>query len=96
MKILFKTIKEEIEDPISEECSMLLEEYASAIRRYDELIKKIDANPDDFKLMMLRDSYLEEVESFATSPQFFPCVSNNAFQKQFDILNDKKEKLINN
>ncbi len=96
LSLEIKTIKEEIEDPISEECSVLLEEYASAIRSYDELMKKIDANPDDFNLMMLRDPQEENLDSYATMPQFFNCSQNKAFKKQFDILNEKKDKLLYN
>ena len=96
LSLEIKPIKEEIEDPISAECSQLLEEYASVIREYNDLLKKIDDNPDDFNLMIAREPQQENLESYSTKPQFFNCQQNKAFKKQFDILNEKKDKLLYN
>ncbi len=96
LSLEIKPLKEEIEDPISEECSLLLEEYASAIKTYDALLNKIEANPDNVSLMIQRSPLEENLDSYATKPQFFSCTQNKAFKKQFDILNDKKDKLLYN
>lgn len=96
LSLEIKPIKEEIDNPISEECSQLLEEYASSIRAYDALLKKIEANPDNVSLMIQRTPQEENLDSYATKPQFFSCSQNEAFKKQFDILNEKKDKLLYN
>ena len=96
LSLEIKPIPEEIEDPISDECSQLLEEYASSIRMYDALLKKIEANPDNVNLMIERSPQEENLDSYATKPQFFSCSQNKAFKKQFDILNEKKDKLLYN
>jgi hypothetical protein len=96
LSLEIKPIKEEIEDPISDECGMLLEEYASAIKMYDALLKKIDSEPDNVSLMIERAPMEENLDSYATKPQFFNCSQNKAFKKQFDILNGKKDQLLYN
>ena len=96
LSLEIKPIKEEIEDPISDECVMLLEEYASAIKMYDALLNKIDSEPDNVSLMIERAPMEENLDSYATKPQFFNCSQNKAFKKQFDILNGKKDQLLYN
>jgi len=96
LSLEIKPIKEEEEDPISEECGMLLEEYASAIKSYDALLSKIEEEPDNISLMVKRTPMEENLDSYATKPQFFNCSQNKAFKKQFDILNSKKDKLLYN
>jgi hypothetical protein len=96
LSLEIKPIKEEIEDPIDTECTLLLDEYAASIRSYDALLKKIEANPDNIGLMIERTPQEENLDSYATRPQFFSCLQNKAFKKQFDILNEKKDKLLYN
>ena len=96
LSLEIKPIKEEEKNPISQECAILLEEYADAIKQYDALLSKIDEEPDDISLMIKRTPMEENLQSYATKPQFFSCSQNKAFTKQFDILNAKKDKLLFN
>ena len=63
---------------------------------FDNLIKKIDNNPDNINLMMARSTQEEDLYSYASNPQMFNCSQNSAFKKQVEILNNKRDKLISN
>ena len=96
LSLEIKEIEEEKEDPISDECKMFLEEYADAIKSFSGLLDKIEANPDDINLMIARPEQEENLYSFASKPQMFQCSQNEAFKKQVEILNNKRDKLLAN
>lgn len=94
LSLEIKEIEEEKEDPISEECKLFLEEYADAIKSYTALSEKVKNNPDDISLQIRISSETEELESWANKPQMFQCSQNEAFKKQVEILNDKRDKIL--
>lgn len=94
LSLEIKEIEEEKEDPISEECKMFLEDYAAEIKSFTSLTEKISANPDDIGLQIQFSSASEEINSWASKPQMFQCSQNAAFQKQVEILNTKRDKLL--
>ncbi|CAG5084595.1 hypothetical protein [Parvicella tangerina] len=96
LSLEIKEIEEEKEDPISDECKAFLEEYADAIKSFASLADKIEANPDDINLMIARPEQEEYLYSFASKPQMFQCSQNEAFKKQVEILNNKRDKLLAN
>lgn len=96
LSLEIKEIEEEKEDPISDECKTFLEEYADAIKSFSSLLDKIEANPDDINLMIARPDQEENLYSFASKPQMFQCSQNEAFKKQVEILNNKRDKLLSN
>jgi hypothetical protein len=96
MTLEIKEIAEEKIDPISEDCKSFLEEYAGSIKSFSGLLNKIEKNPDDINLMIARTSEEEELYSFASKPQMFKCSQNEAFKKQVEILNNKRDKLLSN
>lgn len=96
LSLEIKEIEEEKEDPISEECKMFLEEYAAAIKSFSSLLDKIEDNPDDINLMIARPEQEDNLYSFASKPQMFQCSQNEAFKKQVEILNNKRDKLLAN
>ncbi len=95
LSLEIKEIEEEKEDPISEECKLFLEEYAEAIKDFKSLSDRMDANPEDIGLKISYKSQSEDMESWSSKPQMFKCSQNEAFKKQVEILNEKKEKLLN-
>lgn len=96
LSLEIKEIEEEKEDPISDECKAFLEEYADAIKSFSSLLDKIEANPEDINLMIARPDQEENLYSFASKPQMFQCSQNEAFKKQVEILNNKRDKLLSN
>lgn len=96
MSLEIKEIEEEKEDPISDECKAFLEEYADAIKAFSSLLDKIEKNPDDINLMIARPDQEENLYSFASKPLMFQCSQNEAFKKQVEILNNKRDKLLSN
>jgi len=94
LSLEIKEIEEEKEDPISEECMMFLEEYADAIKSYTALSEKVKNNPDDISLQIRISSETKELQSWANKPEMFQCSQNDAFKKQVEILNDKRDKLL--
>lgn len=96
LSLEIKEIAEEKEDPISEDCKAFLEEYAQSIKDFSNLMDKIEKNPDDINLMIARPDQEENLYSFASKPQMFQCSQNEAFKKQVEILNNKRDKLLSN
>ncbi len=96
LSLEIKEIEEEKEDPISEDCKLFLEEYAAAIKSFSSLMDKMEANPDDINLMIARPEQEDNLYSFASKPQMFQCSQNEAFKKQVEILNNKRDKLLAN
>lgn len=94
LSLEIKEIEEEKEDPISEDCKMFLEDYAEAIKSYTALSEKVKNNPDDISLQIRISSETDELESWANKPQMFQCSQNEAFKKQVEILNEKRDKLL--
>ncbi len=94
LSLEIKVIEEEKEDPISDECKLFLEEYAEAIKDFTDLVDRVNANPDDIPLQIQLSSQSEEINSWASRPQMFQCSQNAAFQKQVEILNGKRDKLL--
>ena len=89
-----KEIEEEKTDPISEECKFFLEDYATSISSFSSLLESIDQNPENINLIIARSSQEEQMYAYTSNPQMFQCIQNEAFQKQVDILNNKRDKLI--
>ena len=87
-------IEEEIENPISEDCMMFLEEYADEVKSFTDLVDRMAANPDDINLKVTYMSQSENLGSYSTNPQMFQCSQNEAFVKQVEILNEKRDKLL--
>ena len=94
LSLEIKEIEEEKEDPISEDCKMFLEDYAEAIKSYTDLSERVKNNPDDISLQIRVSTESEDLESWANKPQMFQCSQNEAFKKQVEILNDKRDKLL--
>ncbi len=94
LSLEIKEIEEEKVEPISEECKLFLEEYAEAIKDFKALSDRMDANPEDIGLKISYKNQSEEMESWSSKPQMFKCSQNEAFKKQVEILNGKKEKLL--
>lgn len=94
LSLEIKEIEEEIENPISEDCKMFLEDYAGGIKSFANITEKVAANPEDIGLQIQLSSASEDINSWATMPQMFQCSQNEAFQKQIEILNEKRDKLL--
>jgi len=96
LSLEIKEIEEEKVDPISEECKQFLEEYAEAIKDFKYLTDKVEKNPDDIGLKIGYASQSEEMNSWGSKPQMFQCSQSESFKTQVEILNVKKDKLIEN
>jgi|GEM_PF-2058494 len=96
LSLEIKEIEEEKTEPISEDCKLFLEDYAEAIKAFKSLSDKIEKHPEDIGLKISYRSESEELESWASKPQMFQCSQNEAFKKQVEILNVKKDKLLEN
>jgi hypothetical protein len=96
LSLEIKEIEEEKTDPISEDCKLFLEDYAASISSFATLLESIENNPENINLIIARSSQEEEMYAYSSNPQMFQCIQNAAFQKQIDILNSKREKLISN
>ena len=94
LSLEIKEIEEEKENPISEDCKMFLEDYAKGIIDFTTITDKVAANPEDISLQIQMSSAFEDINSWATMPQMFQCSQNEAFQKQIEILNEKKDRLL--
>lgn len=94
LSLEIKEIEEEIENPISEDCKMFLEEYADGIKSFARITEKVAANPEDIGIQIQMSSASEDINAWATMPQMFQCSQNEAFQKQIEILNEKKDRLL--
>ncbi len=96
LSLEIKEIEEEKEDPISDECKQFLEEYAEAIKDFKHLTDQVEKNPDDIGLKISYSSQSEEMNSWGSRPQMFQCSQSQSFKTQVEILNVKKDKLIEN
>ena len=94
LSLEIKEIEEEKEDPISEECKMFLEDYAAEIKSFTALTEQITADPENIGLQIQFSSASDDINSWASKPQMFQCSQNKAFQKQVEILNTKRDKLL--
>jgi hypothetical protein len=94
LSLEIKEIEEEKIDPISEDCMLFLEDYVAAISSFSSLLESIDKNPENINLIIARSSQEEQMYAYSSNPQMFQCIQNEAFQKQVDILNNKRDKLI--
>ena len=94
LSLEIKEIEEEIENPISEDCKMFLEDYAEGIKSFASITEKVAANPEDIGLQIQLSSASEDINAWASMPQMFQCSQNEAFQKQIEILNNKRDKLL--
>lgn len=94
LSLEIKEIEEEIENPISEECKLFLEDYAEGVKSFSHLAEKIAANPEDIGLQIQLSSAEEDLNGWASKPQMFQCSQNSAFQKQIEILNEKRDRLL--
>ena len=52
LSLEIKEIEEEIENPISEDCKMFLEDYAEGIKSFASITEKVAANPEDIGLQI--------------------------------------------
>ncbi|MFT7156316.1 MAG: hypothetical protein ACI8Q1_001322 [Parvicella sp.] len=96
MSLEIKEIEAEIENPISEECKIFLQEYADAIKSFSKFADKMEKNPDDMNLMIARSGKEDELYGFSSKPMMFQCSQNDAFKQQVEILNTKRDKLLSN
>ena len=96
LSLEIKEIEEEKIDPISEDCKLFLEDYAASISSFASLLESIENNPENINLIIARSIQEDEMYAYSSNPQMFQCIQNAAFQKQIDILNNKREKLISN
>ena len=94
LSLEIKEIEEEIENPISENCKMFLEDYAEGIKSFASITEKVAANPEDIGLQIQLSSASEDINAWSSMPQMFQCSQNEAFQKQIEILNNKRDKLL--
>ena len=94
LSLEIKEIEEEIENPISEDCKMFLEDYAKGIKDFKGITEKVAAKPDDINLQIQLSNASEDIYGWASMPQMFQCSQNEAFQKQIEILNEKRDKLL--
>ena len=91
LSLEIKEIEEEKENPISEDCKMFLEDYAGGIKSFARITEKVAADPEDIGLQIQMSTASEDINAWATKPQMFQCSQNEAFQKQIEILNEKRE-----
>lgn len=96
LSLEIKEIEEEKEDPISEDCKQFLEDYAEAIKDFKSLTNQVEKNPDDIGLKISYASESDEMNSWGSKPQMFQCSQSESFKTQVEILNVKKDKLIEN
>ena len=61
---------------------------------FTAITEKVAANPEDIGLQIQMSSASEDINSWATMPQMFQCSQNEAFQKQIEILNEKRDRLL--
>lgn len=94
LSLEIKEIEEEKENPISEDCKMFLEDYAGGIKSFARITEKVAADPEDIGLQIQMSTASEDINAWATKPQMFQCSQNEAFQKQIEILNEKRDKLL--
>jgi hypothetical protein len=94
LSLEIKEIEEEKENPISEDCKMFLKDYADGIIAFTTITEKVAAEPEDIGLQIQMSSASEDINAWATMPQMFQCSQNEAFQKQIEILNDKRDRLL--
>ena len=94
LSLEIKEIEEEKENPISDDCKMFLEDYAEGIKSFASITEKVAANPEDIGLQIQLSSASEDINSWASMPQMFQCSQNEAFQKQIEILNEKRDRLL--
>lgn len=94
LSLEIKEIEEEKENPISEDCKMFLEDYAKGIKDFKGITEKVAAKPDDINLQIQLSNASEDIYGWASMPQMFQCSQNEAFQKQIEILNEKRDKLL--
>lgn len=96
LSLEIKEIEEEKVDPISDECKQFLEDYAEAIKDFKSLTDQMEKNPDDIGLKISYASESDEMNSWGSKPQMFQCSQSESFKTQVEILNVKKDKLIEN
>ena len=94
LSLEIKEIEEEKENPISEDCKMFLEDYADGIKSFARVTEKVADNPEDIGLQIQMSSASEDINAWANKPKMFQCSQNEAFQKQIEILNDKRDRLL--
>ena len=67
LSLEIKEIEEEIENPISEDCKMFLEDYAEGIKSFASITEKVAANPEDIGLQIQLSSASEDINASNSS-----------------------------
>lgn len=76
-----------VEESISAECQLFLEDYQMEINNYLRIQQQIELNGDDINLIMARNDAEKSISSMQTSPTLFQCSSNILFKDNIDSLN---------
>jgi len=76
-----------IEESISPDCQLFLEDYQAEIDNYISIQQQIELNGDDLNLIIARNDAEQSISSMQTSPSLFQCNSNILFKETIDSLN---------
>ena len=69
------------------QCQAFLDDYATEINNYLELITQIEQNGSNIELMLKRNSIEENMQSFFSDPTMLKCSSSELFSSKMDSLN---------
>ena len=69
------------------ECQAFIDDYASEINNYLDVITKIEQNGSGLDLMLKRNSIEENMQSFFSDPTMLKCSSSKLFSSKMDSLN---------
>ena len=68
-------------------CQAFLDDYATEINNYLDVITQIEQNGSNIELMLKRNSIEENMQSFFSDPTMLKCSSNELFSSKMDSLN---------
>ena len=69
------------------ECQAFIDDYASEINNYLDVITQIEQNGSGIELMLKRNSIEENMQSFFSDPTMLKCSSSKLFSSKMDSLN---------
>ena len=69
------------------ECQAFIDDYASEINNYIDVITQIEQNGSGIELMLKRNSIEENMQSFFSDPTMLKCSSSKLFSSKMDSLN---------
>ena len=72
---------------LDSQCQAFLDDYATEINNYLDLITQIEQNGSNIELMLKRNSVEENMQSFFSNPTMLKCSSSELFSSKMDSLN---------